>query len=76
MIERYIEKQKEFCELYKINFNEVERLNSKLISLFENGLRRTALIAIRDAYSDVNQNMNYWLSIWHLSNDKKTKPKP
>ena len=74
--EEYLAKQEEFCELYNIDFKKVKNLNSTIIFLIENGLGKPALLAIKDAYADINQNMDYWLNIWHLSNNPETKQNP
>ena len=72
----YLGKQKEYCDLYKIDFERVKNLNSRIMPLIETGLGKAAIIALRNAYADVNQNMDYWLNIWRLSNDETNRPKP
>ena len=75
--EVYAVAQQEFCKLYGIDFEKVKVLNEKIISLIGSGLGRPSLLAIRAAYSDINQNMDYWTKMWHLSNDpEEMKKKP
>ena len=74
--EDYLSIQKEYCDSYKIDFERVKNLNSIIIPLIERGLGKTALIAFRDAYTDINQNIGYWTKIWKLANSEITSPKP
>lgn len=74
--EDYLSTQKQYCDLYKIDFERVKNLNSIIIPLIERGLGKTAITALRDAYADVHQNVDYWINIWNLTNSEKTRPKP
>lgn len=76
MSEDYLTRQKEYCDSYKIDFERVKNLNSKIISLIEGGLGKKALRALSDAYADVNKNMNYWINIWKLANSAQKRPAP
>jgi hypothetical protein len=40
----------------------------------DNGLSPSALIAVRDSYKDIGQNIDYWRKIWQVSNLPKQKP--
>lgn len=72
----YLSRQKEYCDLYAIDFERVKNLNSIIISLIDRGLGKTAIIALKDAYDDANKNINYWINIWHLANSEKMRTKP
>jgi hypothetical protein len=73
---KYVERQKELCRLYNVDFERVKALDSKLAALIEKGIETRTPHALKSAYSDVRENMTYWNSIWDLSNSGEMKPKP
>jgi len=67
--EEYLVLQEEYCRSYNIDRSKANEQNSLLLSLIDAGIRNDALIAVSEAYADINENIEYWRSLWHLSND-------
>jgi len=63
----YIKRQKFLCEKYGVSFDQVEKLNSDIIGLANNGIKKNTLDLARLAVKDVQQGMMYWLSIHGLT---------
>lgn len=63
----YITRQKFLCEKYKINFEKIEKLNSNIIHLADNGIKDSTLWLAKIQMTDVNQGMIYWLNIHTLA---------
>lgn len=72
----YLKVQKEYCDLYKIDFNQVQALNETVIRIVGVGLKKCSLLALKDAYADIHKNINYWTKVWHFANSEEAGKKP
>ena len=72
----YLLQQRDFCGIFGIDFEKVEKINSRLISLTEHGVSWTALKTLFNSFKEVNENLEYCMDIRKLSSGIKIRENP
>ena len=62
-----LERQKKLCKKYKVDFEKVKEVNSRIAFLLQKDMKKETLVTIHEAYTNIQRNMKYWQEIWNLS---------